>query len=501
MTALTLVRRILATITSLALTAALHAQAPNAAAISGQIVSPGGQPAANAVIRVCNVFSIGNPCLISGVQLYADANFNVPILNPQATDQYGNYSFFLASGLYLVQITPQTGLTYSYSVSAGAGSGGAGGTVTSVSGIQANGFLVSVTNPTTTPAISVATAPGFYLPTSADQTNWNGKVNRSGDTMTGALVLPGDPISPLQASDKNYVDTGVNSALLAASTAQTQANLALSIANAAQPLSQKGQPNGYAPLDNTTRVPRINLPTSIAYTDVANTFVPFQFFNNSINVIGTTTTDTLAAGPGHNIKITSFPSSTSIGCLTFNGICGTGVNVGLTYTTGTPDSLSITYGNAGTLTIASAGSSPVPNAVTFAPTGNVAAPGLFGGGTALQAGATVTNTTLLQSGLNCNPTAFSSTCRTNAGTWNSQFSSAGGVGALGSITFNGSGNPIYVPPASMLCMATGRTDANNYAGIDVVVSGSSTTTLTFNLVNASANTPGAILTVKYLCTW
>jgi len=130
MTALTLVRRILATITSLALTAALHAQAPNAAAISGQIVSPGGQPAANAVIRVCNVFSIGNPCLISGVQLYADANFNVPILNPQATDQYGNYSFFLASGLYLVQITPQTGLTYSYSVSAGAGSGGAGGTVT-----------------------------------------------------------------------------------------------------------------------------------------------------------------------------------------------------------------------------------------------------------------------------------------------------------------------------------------------------------------------------------
>lgn len=31
----------------------------------------------------------------------------------------------------------------------------------------------------------------------------------AGDTMTGALVLPADPTSPLQASDKNYVDTQV----------------------------------------------------------------------------------------------------------------------------------------------------------------------------------------------------------------------------------------------------------------------------------------------------
>ncbi len=32
-------------------------------------------------------------------------------------------------------------------------------------------------------------------------------VQKSGDTMTGALTLPGDPVSALQAATKNYVDT------------------------------------------------------------------------------------------------------------------------------------------------------------------------------------------------------------------------------------------------------------------------------------------------------
>jgi hypothetical protein len=35
-------------------------------------------------------------------------------------------------------------------------------------------------------------------------------VMKSGDTMTGPLVLPGDPATPLQAADKNYVDTNVS---------------------------------------------------------------------------------------------------------------------------------------------------------------------------------------------------------------------------------------------------------------------------------------------------
>ncbi len=34
-------------------------------------------------------------------------------------------------------------------------------------------------------------------------------VAKAGDTMSGPLLLPGDPVSPLQAADKNYVDAGV----------------------------------------------------------------------------------------------------------------------------------------------------------------------------------------------------------------------------------------------------------------------------------------------------
>ena len=34
-------------------------------------------------------------------------------------------------------------------------------------------------------------------------------VMKSGDTMTGPLILPGDPVTPLEASDKSYVDTQV----------------------------------------------------------------------------------------------------------------------------------------------------------------------------------------------------------------------------------------------------------------------------------------------------
>jgi len=47
-------------------------------------------------------------------------------------------------------------------------------------------------------------ATGYVSPTGDPR-----KVNKSGDTMTGALVLPGDPTSNLQAADKHYVDSQV----------------------------------------------------------------------------------------------------------------------------------------------------------------------------------------------------------------------------------------------------------------------------------------------------
>ena len=35
-------------------------------------------------------------------------------------------------------------------------------------------------------------------------------VLKAGDTMTGALVLPADPVNPAQAADKHYVDTNIS---------------------------------------------------------------------------------------------------------------------------------------------------------------------------------------------------------------------------------------------------------------------------------------------------
>jgi hypothetical protein len=44
------------------------------------------------------------------------------------------------------------------------------------------------------------------------------KVSKAGDTMTGALVLPGDPTSALQAVDKNYADSLVSGGVADATT-------------------------------------------------------------------------------------------------------------------------------------------------------------------------------------------------------------------------------------------------------------------------------------------
>jgi hypothetical protein len=70
------------------------------------------------------------------------------------------------------------------------------------------------------------------------------KVNKTGDTMTGALLLKGNPIAPLEAAPKQYVDTFV-------------------------PLSQRGAANGVATLDSTGKITQSQLP-QIALT---NTYV------------------------------------------------------------------------------------------------------------------------------------------------------------------------------------------------------------------------------------
>ena len=81
----------------------------------------------------------------------------------------------------------------------------ASGTPVQVSAIRSTVLPTSVAVQTVTKSYvdqAIAQAVGGGLPQNANSPY----VLSSGDTMTGPLVLPGDPTSPLQASDKQYVD-------------------------------------------------------------------------------------------------------------------------------------------------------------------------------------------------------------------------------------------------------------------------------------------------------
>lgn len=84
-------------------------------AITGQVITSFGYPAANVPVRVCPYSSTGNPCTPLA-DIYSDPFLNNQIGNPTATDNYGNYSVFVGFGYYVVQITPSAGITYSYLV-------------------------------------------------------------------------------------------------------------------------------------------------------------------------------------------------------------------------------------------------------------------------------------------------------------------------------------------------------------------------------------------------
>ena len=60
-------------------------------------------------------------------------------------------------------------------------------------------------------------------------------VQKTGDTMTGPLILSGDPVTPLQAADKNYVDT---------QSAAIQAGVGQKVSTNPQATQQVAQPAG-----------------------------------------------------------------------------------------------------------------------------------------------------------------------------------------------------------------------------------------------------------------
>ncbi len=162
---------------------------------------------------------------------------------------------------------------------------------------------------------AVSSITGSYLPT-------------TGGTMTGSLLLNGDPTSAQQAADKHYVDDSVGSLLplsggsltgpltlaadptaaLQAATkeyvdanggssaaALAAANAAQATANAALPANEVGVAGGVAPLDATARVPAGMMPTAFSAninTEIDAGSAPFGAL---CNWTGTTGADDTAA--------------------------------------------------------------------------------------------------------------------------------------------------------------------------------------------------------------
>lgn len=109
----------------LTLTSWAQAPNPNAAALSGQVSSPYGQPAVSASVRICPITASQATCTPLA-QLYTNSALTAQQPNPVSTDAYGNYKVFVNAGLYLIQVTVSPSVIYTYYASAGSSSAGGG---------------------------------------------------------------------------------------------------------------------------------------------------------------------------------------------------------------------------------------------------------------------------------------------------------------------------------------------------------------------------------------
>jgi hypothetical protein len=141
--------------------------APSAAAISGQVSTPFGQPAVSAQVRVCPITAMGAPCTPLAT-LYLNSALTVQQQNPLATDTYGNYKAFVTAGLYMLQVTlAPSGPVYTYYVSAGTSSTAVGSSAPPYS-IQfaspTTGLFASDPSITIDPSAHILTTPELLVP-------------------------------------------------------------------------------------------------------------------------------------------------------------------------------------------------------------------------------------------------------------------------------------------------------------------------------------------------
>ena len=104
----------------LILSSSTSAFAQVGAPISGQWITPGGTPAAHAQIYACPYTGSGIPCYPQST-IYADIGLTIPLPQPYSADQYGNATFYIVPGSYLIQVRVNGSITYSYAYSTNSG--------------------------------------------------------------------------------------------------------------------------------------------------------------------------------------------------------------------------------------------------------------------------------------------------------------------------------------------------------------------------------------------
>lgn len=210
----------------------------------------------------------------------------------------------------------------------------------------------------------------------------------------------------------------------------------------------------------------------------------------SLTATGTITAPTFVGGVAGNIQITNF-GGTALDCITFNSVCasaGVGV-VGLVYQPAQPGNINILFGTAGRAVISANGSGPLTQ-WTFDNSGTLTAPGII---ISSSPGATaLSNTALVSAAFNCGTSNVN--CSLVHGNFTTTFA-GGTAGSIGTITLP---NALTSAPFTY-CNATAFTSGGNVATFNIVPSGTTTTILTFNLINAAANVNGDTLTVRYNC--